>query len=178
MKKFLAVSLLVLAVLLVGCSPPPYRAFADYYASTWVLGEHDLRYMERLQALEGSLSGGIFFTSGNLTTEQALTFAWEPKPGEVVITTLPLAQFYFIIDETRDAPTAEFSFGYGDSYNVLNGRGELANGIGEWGVLPERADVVSLNPNQFLEGRYFGGLDQVVVRISSATLESEIYLPH
>ena len=102
MKKFLAVSLLVLAVLLVSCASyqEPYQAFSDYYANTWVLGEHDLRYMERLQALEGSLSDGIFFTSGNLTTEQALTFAWEPKPGEVVITTLPLAQFYFIIDET------------------------------------------------------------------------------
>ena len=178
MKKFLAVSLLVLAVLLVGCSPPPYRAFADYYASTWVLGEHDLRYMERLQALEGSLSGGIFFTSGNLTTEQALTFAWEPKPGEVVITTLPLAQFYFIIDETRHTPTIEFSFGYSNADNVLDGRGELRNGLGEWAYLPNRDDVVSSNPNQFFDTRDFGGLDKVIVRISTATLENEIYVPH
>src|SRR3990172_10838368 len=149
MKKFLAVTLLALAVFLASCGPyqEPYQAFSDYYANTWVMGAHDLRYMERLQAFEGNLSGGIFFVSGNLTTEPALTFAWEPEPGEVVITTLPMAQLYFIIDETRDVPTAEFSFGYSDSLNVLNGRGELANGLGYQGVLPERNNVVSLNPN-------------------------------
>ena len=169
MKKFLFFVLLAFAVLLSSCGPTtPEDSFQEYFAGTWLVGEHELRYMERYQGLEGSFAGGIFFVSGNLSAEPALTFSWEPKPGNVVITSLPLSAFYFVIDETKEIPTAEFVFYYsdGDSGYSSSARDEVIS----W--------VLSENPNTIISRNKFGGLNQVVVRISSETLENEIYLPH
>lgn len=173
MKKFLLVGFLVLALLLASCGPSyPPVSFKEYYSGTWLVGEHNLRYMERSQALEGNLSGNIFFVAGSLSTEPALTFAWEPKPGNVVITTLPLASFSFIIDETKTTPTIELVFYESTRTNVLNEN----TGQPGWGIISPGA-VKAENPNNIIPGG-FDGLKMVIVRISTATLEREIYLPH
>lgn len=155
----------VLALLLTACSP---RSAYEYYAGTWVIGEHPLRYVERTDRLQGNLSGGLFFMRGSLSTEPTLTFAWEPQEGKVVITTLPLSKFVFQIDETRDIPTVEF---------IFNRDYALTDQISVNDPLPEEAREG--NPNDYLMGRggLLGGLKMINVRISEETLNKEIYLP-
>lgn len=158
-KRVFLLFLIPFLILANGCVPTP----TSYYQGTWVVGEHVLHYTERFQDTRGTLGGGLFFIQGSMTTEPALTFAWEPREGEVVLTSLPLSKFRFVIDEEMVIPTVEFSF-----YD------QWADELSD----PNPQQVNEANPNDFLMGNvYFGGLKYVVVRISTPTLEKEIYLP-
>jgi len=171
--------MLVLAITIAsGCTLGP--PLEEYYDGTWLFREHEVRYLERSQGAQGEFEGGFFRgTSGSFGTETMIMFSWDREPGVRYITTLPASRFSIHIDEAREIPTVKFQFHKGE------------------GVLyqsechPSRGEVEKANPNDYLMDRdriscdwacpssrcYFGGLDTVIVRISSEALEKEIYLP-
>lgn len=84
-------------------------------------GEHKLIPIEKFMGTKGSMSGSFFFgfggISGQVDSEYRLQFAWEPKPGEMVITSMPYSKFCFTMtDNDKQGPTIKFCFGsYMDS---------------------------------------------------------------
>ena len=118
-------------------------------------GEHSLARIESVGATAGKISGSFFLGTGSVNgpgAEEKLKFYWSPKRGELIATTLSYSKFRFIIDETRVMPTVEF---------VFNGNCRVAES--------------DPNLNECVMDDYF--LKLAKVRISSATLEKEIYLP-
>lgn len=178
----LAVLVLVLAVTLAsGCAPPPMTA-GEYYAGTWIFREHEVLYRESFRGVRGDFEGeffGAFFVAsgsieGSFGTETMIEFAWERRPGERIVTTLPISKFIFLTDETKAIPTVEFRF------NMDWTRQELIGWYERW--IASREEIEEGNPNYYLMSgedsqRNFYGLNTAIVRISSAALEKEIYLP-
>lgn len=172
----LIITLGLAALLLSVCQPEP--TLQEYYGDAWIVGEHSALRLDSYQGIRGEFEGSFFLATGSVSgsfgTEPLLTFAWEKRPGERYITTLPISKFRFTIDEGKAIPTVEFQF---------KSRNFLADCHPSRGVLEE------VNPNVYLMrgevscdlkcgcNRSFGGLKLVVVRISSASLEQEVYLP-
>ena len=144
-----------------GCSPA--LTPKDRFANTGLFGEHKLNRIENFGAVEGSVHGAFFLgigsISGTVGSEFKLQFYWEPKPGEIVVTTLPYSKFRFIVDNTKEIPTVEFVFSdhymNNGSYSVEES--SKAN-LNTW-TMDDRIMVVA------------------VIKISKATLEKEVYLP-
>jgi hypothetical protein len=128
-----------------------------------LIGQHTIKKTNHLVSLQGAISGGFFFGSGSIsgsvTTEPALIFYWEASPGVEYATTLPYRMFQFITDETKDIPTVEFNLDR--TTYALSGNSSMA--------------IEESNPNTYLTTAY---LNLVTVRISTATKQKEIYLPH
>src|SRR3989344_434099 len=158
--SFLAI-FLSLGFIVTGCySPTPREQLAD----TGIFEEHRLKRIESFASVAGSVGGGFFLgigsVRGSLGSEFKLQFYWEPKSGEIVVSSLPYSKFRFIVDENKEVPTAEFVF---DSRWVDN----------ETSYREYRKEE-KLNPNSFVMS---SRMEVVLVRISSKTLEKEVYLP-
>ncbi|MFA4817648.1 MAG: hypothetical protein WC608_02865 [Parcubacteria group bacterium] len=154
--------LICLLLVAIGCKgTPPKEGLKD----TGLFGEHSLVRVEKFNAVGGSVSGSFFLgigsVSGTSGMESKLRFYWSPKPGEIVPTDLPYNKLRFIIDETKNTPTVEFVFN--DSW--LN-HGENSYREYHAGQYPNLNDLI-------LSWR----MELAKVRISSATLEKEVYLP-
>jgi hypothetical protein len=150
---------LCLLFVVVCCSPPPKEVFKD----SGLFDEHALVRMESFGATQGSVSGGFFLgigsVNGSLGSEFKIQFYWSPKPGEIVASALPYSKFRFIIDETKNTPTVEFVF------NDLWLNNETGRNYSE-SRFPNLNDFVLSDIMQLAR-----------VRISSATMEREVYLP-
>jgi hypothetical protein len=140
--------------LLVGCVP------GYPLADTGFFGEHKLYRIERFGANEGSLHGTFFLGTGSINgtlgSEFKLQFYWEPKPGEIVVTTLPYSKFRFILDDSKEVPTVEF---------VL-----FDNYVGTRVADPNKVNLNTLTMNDSI-------MKVAIVRISKEALEKEVYLP-
>lgn len=101
---------LTLSFLLASCEAPPREQLAD----TGIFGVHQLRRIESFGSVTGSVRGSFFLgigsVSGSTGPEFKLQFYWEPKPGEIVVSSLPYSKFRFVIDESKQTPTIEFIF--------------------------------------------------------------------
>lgn len=170
--------LFLVVILALGCDAPPPPSLREYYDGTWLFGEHEVFYRESFQGVRGEFEGNFFLASGviegSFGTESMITFAWERSPGESFVTTLPISKFSFVIDEAKEIPTVEFLF------NLDWTERKTVGWIEMW--LVSRQEIERGNPNRYLmsEGSYqsnFQGLNTVVIRISSAALEKEPYLP-
>jgi len=165
------------AILASGCGSPPVT-LEEYYHDTWLFGEHEVFYRESFQGVRGEFEGNFFLASGSIEgsfgTESMITFAWERSPGESFVTTLPISKFSFVIDEAKEIPTVEFLF------NLDWTERKTVGWIEMW--LVSRQEIERGNPNHYLMSEetglgHFQGLNTVVIRISSATREKELYLP-
>lgn len=154
------VSSLVLSIL-IGCQPMPREQLADM----GMFGEKQLKRIESFGAIKGSVGGSFFLgmgsISGSLGSEFQLQFYWEPRPNEIVISSLPYSKFRFIIDEKKEVPIIEFVF---DPHWLNTNRNDRVYRAGE-----------KLNPNNFIMKGYY--LQIARVYISSAQFEKEVYLP-
>lgn len=160
MSRFVSVVLwLCLSFVVVGCNPSP----KEELESTGLFGEHTLARVESFRTVQGSVSGGFFLgfgsVSGSLDSEFKIQFYWSPKPGEIVATALPYSKFRFVIDETRNTPTVEFVF---SDFWLNDSTGEV--------------DVAKRHPN-LNDFVLSDALELAKVRISSAAMEKEVYLP-
>lgn len=150
---------LCLLFVVVGCGPSPKERLKD----SGLFGEHSLTRIESFGAVKGSVSGSFFLgigsINGSLDSEFKIQFYWSPKPGEIVATALSYSKFRFIIDETKHTPTVEFVF----SDRWLNKRTDQ-----------DYSEKIYPNLNDFVLS---GNLELARVRISSAALEKEVYIP-
>lgn len=157
---FLAI-LLVFGVLSVACSTQQVEL-----ADSGLFGEHRLKRIESFGRISGSISGNFFLgigsVNGSIGSDFMLQFYWEPKPGEIVITSLPYRKFKFIIDNSKETPTVEFVF----SETWLN----ESQDEGYY----KRRPSLKANLNDFIR---LGSMKLAVVKISESTLEKEVYLP-
>lgn len=150
---------LCLLFVLVGCGTSPKEGLKN----SGLFGEHPLSRIESFGAVKGSVSGSFFLgigsVDGSLGSEFQIQFYWSPKPGEIIATTLPYSKFRFIIDETKKTPTVEFVFT--DSW--LN-----SDGVEDYieKQYPNLNDLVLSEKMELAR-----------VRMSSAVLEKEVYLP-
>lgn len=148
-----------LLFVVVSCGPPPKEILKD----SGLFGEHPLLRMENFGALKGSVSGSFFLgigsVNGSIGSEFKIQFYWSPKPGEIVATALSYSKFRFIIDETKNTPTVEFVF---NDFWLNEGTVEKYN----------KSHFANLN-NIILSEK----LELARVRISSAAMEREVYLP-
>jgi hypothetical protein len=170
-RRIIALAAVLILPLLAACD-----AFKVTYGETYeqqlknmgVLGSpKELRRLDRFQSVNGILIGSFFMGSGTVTGQvnsgMSLMFYWEPKPGIVVPTTLPYSRFKFIIDESRDVPTVEFVF-----LQWYLDRKDRQRGPTPPPPLSDR------NLNSYVES---DRLEVVLVRISQATMEKEVFLP-
>ena len=129
-----------------------------------LFGEHSLVRTKSFTATHGSVSGSFFLgigsIGGSLDSEFRIRFYWSPRPGEVMVTTLPYDKLLFIIDETKETPTVEFMF---TEYWLNSGQG-----IGDY------SREKHLNSNEFV---LLDEMKLVRVKISSKAMKKEIYLP-
>ena len=158
----LVLFLLFLLAGLAGCT-----SNKELLKDTGIFGEHTLVRMENFGAVQGSISGGFFLgigsVNGSLDSGPKLQFYWSPIPGEIIATALPYSKFRFIIDKAKEIPTVEFIF----SNNWLNCTRDLDKS--------EKQEYLnSLNLNDLILSPY---LKLARVRISTTTLEEEVYLP-
>jgi len=161
MKKigYVFILMFLLGLFLMACESPPRQQLAD----TGIFGEHKLMRIESFGSVTGSVRGSFFLgigsVSGSIGSEFKLQFYWEPKPGEIVVSSLPYSKFRFVVDSNKQTPTIEFLF---DSWwaDETTGKAYRYND--------------KLNVNDFVMS---GNLKIAVVRISKETLEKEVYLP-
>lgn len=159
--KFCHIVLLgCLVFALAGCQPPPAEQMKDW----GIFGEHAVARIENFSSAQGSLSGSFFLGFGSINGSSnsgfKFQFYWSPKPGEIIVTSLPYDKFRFIIDETKKEPTVEFVFN--DFW--LNDPTTQ--------IIYKKKDYPNLNDIVMSMK-----MKLVIVRISKATLEKEIYLP-
>lgn len=162
-NRVICMILLLCLFLLLGCGRSPKESLYD----TGLFGEHSLLRLENFGAVQGTVSGNFFLgigsVNGSLGSEFKLQFYWSPKPDEIIITALSYSKFRFIIDETKNMPTIEFVF----NNEWLNWKPIfLDNNFQEYDKI--------LNLNEVLFSK---NMELARVRISSATMEKEIYLP-
>lgn len=158
-SKFkIIVSLLSLLFFTTGCGTATVE---EQLQDMGLFGEHFLMRMESFGAVTGSVSGKFFLGSGSVNgtigSEFKLQFYWEPKPNVIIATSLPYSEFRFVIDESKTTPTVEFVFS-------------------EWWLKKRNFSVRErerFNLNRLLKRR----LILVIIRISTDTLEQEVYLP-
>jgi len=97
---------------------------------------------------------------GLIDSEFKLQFYSSPKPGAVVVTELSYSMFRFIIDETKNTPTVEFVFD--ESWlNQAIYPGHNKSYYSDLG---------------FIDVLLSGKVVMAKVRISSETMEREVYL--
>ena len=131
-----------------------------------MLNEHPLRRIEQTAGFSGSTSGLFFLGSGGgsgtIASERRLQFYWGRTPDEIVSTTLPYSIFKFVIDETRQTPTAEFVF----DEEYLN----------EFRIHGDYTESEKINPNWWLDEEMVQGhyLRAVTVRLSQQAFNTEI----
>lgn len=148
----LAISL-VTVILVIGCSTP-----RDQLKETGLFGEHTLASCKSLSASTNSVSGSFFLSCGSVSAADSdlkLQLYWSPNPGEIIASAMPYSKFRFVIDETKSTPTVEFMF-HPEWLNSAGGR------------------YCIQNLNDFVLSDF---MQVAVVKISSATLEKEVYLP-
>lgn len=162
MKSRISSMVLLLCLLfgVIGCEgPTPKEGLKD----SGLFGEHPLLKMENFSAVQGSVSGSFFIgcgsINGSLGSEFKMQFYWVPKPGEIVATSLPYSKFRFVIDETKNTPTVEFKF-----HSCWLNKSSFT--LGE--------QTFSSNLNDHIISK---NLELVIVKISSSTMEKEVYLP-
>lgn len=161
---------LIMTLLIVGVVADIQQSEADRSASQsrvneiGLIGEHPLKKMERLGAIEGSVSGNFFLGIGSFNStlgpELKLQFYWEPKPAQIIATALPYSKFRFVVDNSKESPTVEFVFK-------------------KWWInrnsIPEDySSPMKINLNEFIKDDY---LEVAIIRISELTLKKEVYLP-
>lgn len=130
-------------------------------ADSGLFGEHSLNRIEQSSSNSGRIDGGLFFgITGRLNTESMIQFDWEPKPNEIIHTSLPKTKFKFIIDDSKKSPTIEFIFSSTWADDPLGGE-----------TIKNHKDEINFND---LISEYLG---VAKVRISRTDLEKEIYLP-
>ena len=162
MKSMVGGVVLVLCLLfvVVGCDKPPPK---EQLQDSGLFGEHPLVRTESFNAVQGSVSGSFFLgigsINGSLGSESKIQFYWSPKPGEIVVTALPYSHCRFIIDETKNTPTVEFVF------NDFWLRQKIDRDLSERHYPDLNVFVLSNN------------MELARIRISSATMEREVYLP-
>ncbi len=164
------VVLMTLIIFEFGCAWLPVQVKEDL-APVGLFGQHKLIGTERVGlGIKGDIEGSFFFgvgdVNGKIRSESILNFYWEPKSGEIVATSLPLNKFRFIIDESKKNPTVEFVFDE-----------EWLNDDIDWGPL----SLFRYDPSDKENLNYFI-IDNIAmkvakIRISSATMEKEVYLP-
>lgn len=160
--KYLTVMVVaVIFTFISACEEHP--STKEKLADTGLFGEHPLQRIEKFGSIRGSVEGNFFLgigsVNGSLNSEFKLQFYWSPKPNEIVASSLPYSKFRFIIDDTKNIPTAEFVFD--DEW--LNRR------IGYIYTSSDKANV-----NNFLQ---YSEFKVAKIRISSKMLEKEVYLP-
>jgi len=135
---------------------------SEKLADTGLFGEHSLNRMESLSAITGSLEGSFFLgcgdLNGSLESYSRLQFYWSPKPNVLVVSSLPYSKLRFIIDESKDVPTIEFVFPE---------------------IWKKNASDEVITESRKLDLNYWVNTGTVVaiVKISTATIREEIYLP-
>lgn len=162
MKKMSYVLISMFLLSLVACkSRIPVR---EQLADTNIFGEHQLKHIESLGSVTGSVHGSFFLgigsINGSIGSEFKLQFYWGPKSNEIIVSSLPYSKFKFLIDENKKIPTVEFIFepwwlnrvSYSYSYDAGD----------------------KLNLNDFVMS---DRLKIAIIRISKETLEKEVYLP-
>jgi len=150
---------------LVAYTMPPRPPSMSELMTEWgAIGEKKVKRVDRLPTTTGSVTGAVggsalFFgglISGSSKTEMSLIFYWEPKPNEILATTLPYSKFRIVVDDRYDMPSVEFLF----SQNFLN------------------SNYTSYeNENHINNALSSSHLEAVKVRISEKALATEIYLP-
>jgi hypothetical protein len=149
-----------------GLCTPPESIQECYGSDSWIFGEHVLHHLEGYQGVRGEFEGRFFSGSdGSIDTEPMLTFAWERSAGNLCSTTLPKSRYYLLIDESKAVPTVEFQFGFDNHYCYCK---------------PSLEELERAHPNDYL--MYLPDytsieLETFIIRISSADLEGEVYLP-
>jgi hypothetical protein len=160
MKVFyIGMAMLIAAVFLIAYSlatdrKEAYREADKVWQKSGLPGEHSLVRIESVGATAGKISGSFFLGTGSVNgtgAEEKMRFYWSPKRGEMVATTLAYSKFRFIIDEAKSVPTVEF---------VFNGNCQI--------------DESDPNLNECVMSDSY--LKLAKVKISSATLEKEVYL--
>ena len=135
----------------------------ESWSNSGLFGEHLLNKMETTNTIQASASGSFFLGCGDIESsfgsESKIKFYWSPKPNEIVASTLLYSKFRFIIDETKSTPTVEFIF----QRSWLQRDVKI---VYDESSYPNLNDFVMSN-NMLL----------AKVRISTATLEKEVYLP-
>lgn len=158
---YVFISVLLLGLFLTACDYSP--SVREQLADTNIFGEHQLKRIESFGSTTGSVGGSFFLgigsVSGTIGSEFKLQFYWEPKPNEIIVSSLPYSKFKFIVDEGKKIPTVEFIF----QPQWLNARFYAYDDTG-----------AKLNLNNFI---MYDRLGIAIVRISKETLEKEIYLP-
>lgn len=158
MKKInYAIGMVFLSFLLTSCAPPA----REQLANTGIFGEHQLKRVESFGSVTGSVGGSFFLgigsVAGTVGSEFRLQFYWEPKPGEIVASSLPYSKFKFCVDPKKQIPTVEFIF---DKHWLDTDAGEVYGNVD--------------NLNDFVMSKH---LKLAVIKISGETLEKEVYLP-
>jgi len=157
-KVSLILLLLLLLVVVSGC-----ESRQEQLKDSGLFGEHPLVRIESFGAVQGSVSGSFFLGIGSINSSLGSEFKiqiyWCPKPGEMVATALPYSKFLFIIDEEKKTPSVEFVFD----------KGWLL-----WETDNDYSQAQYSNLNDFILSEY---MVLAKVRIASATIAKEIYLP-
>jgi len=150
----------LVGLLLTACEPSP--SVREQLVDTNIFGEHQLKRIESFGSVTGSVKGNFFLgigsVDGAIGSEFNLQFYWEPRPDEIIISSLPYSKFKFIVYESKRIPTVEFIF----EPQWLSAN-YYSYGAGD-----------KLNLNDFVMSYR---LKIATVRISKETLEKEIYLP-
>ncbi|NMB92265.1 MAG: hypothetical protein GYA31_01390 [Parcubacteria group bacterium] len=155
-------------LIFIGCVPAKSE-LEPLLTKQEMMGEHSLAEIETGITTTGFINAKGFFDVviyGEIKSEKSLLFYWHRTPNEIIATTLPYSKFKFIIDETKNIPTVEFVF-------------DIKN-LDEERIFPEIDDLAlklvhgTVNPNEIIMSKY---LISAIIRISSTTLEKEIYLP-
>jgi hypothetical protein len=179
-RKMLCLLLLVgVACLLVGCigleetedciiswngfnssTEETVKEMADFLEECGLFGEHPLERFKTADDWTSSSHGRFFLASGSINGEaksfQSLRFAWRSDGERIVISSLPMEKIVIIVDEAKYVPTIRFKFLI-DSY-----------------INPEKRMVIIGNANSAINPEL---VVYATIRINSADLEEEIYLP-
>ncbi|KKT87535.1 MAG: hypothetical protein UW95_C0031G0005 [Parcubacteria group bacterium GW2011_GWC1_45_14] len=146
---------------------PDLPTFQDYTAKSGIFGEHQLRYPANSSTLSGSIHGNFFILtgslSGNIQTDDAISFSWSPGPETIIYSKFPKTLYQIVLDESKHgSPTVELVFNK-----------EL---LGKYVHEDHPSALDSENPNTLLN--YCAGqIDMIKVRISKADLMNEPAFP-